>query len=83
MGGTVAIASGKQLRAIASNSSESNYTYDDRNHAELTPQNIASRFKGCILVCPAISVKLPSDLIVYILENLIIPFYPEVFPSSL
>jgi alpha-beta hydrolase superfamily lysophospholipase len=76
MGGAVAMACGREMQKLALNSSKFKYAYDD-DDSDMTPQDIACKFKGCILICPAISVKLPSELVILILEYFVIPIIPQ------
>lgn len=76
MGGSTALYVGHML----SNRTESS---NPNNHL----LNISTLFRGCLLVCPAIDIKMPPSIVVTTLDYLIVPFFrdypiPEIFSQK-
>jgi alpha-beta hydrolase superfamily lysophospholipase len=40
-------------------------------------QSISAFFRGCLLLCPAIDIKMPPAIVVTALDYLIVPFFPN------
>jgi hypothetical protein len=67
---------------------DSNNSTDNDNTDNESIQKISLHFKGCILLCPAIDIKKPSQFIVNVLDYLIVPFFgrfsiPEIIQKSI
>jgi hypothetical protein len=70
------------------NNNANSYNNKNINHDDKNMYKISLYFKGCILLCPTISVKKPADFIVNILDYLVVPFFghfsiPEILNRNL
>jgi alpha-beta hydrolase superfamily lysophospholipase len=66
MGGSTAICVGQLLT--------------DERMASITKgkreRNVSDYFRGCLLLCPAIDIKMPPAFVVAMLDYLVVPFFP-------
>ena len=65
MGGSTAVAFGHYLSVL-----KKEIDTDDKD-----AQSISTLFRGCLLCCPAIDIKVPSPIIVTIMDYFIVPFF--------
>lgn len=76
LGGVVTIATGLELQYIKEKTSKNTYSDAFTSIAEL--------FKGCVILCPAISLDLPPQIVLSFLEHCVLPVVPRVkIPSCI
>ena len=86
MGGATAVRSGLEIQDILEGEDGKHPLYDRTTspgdesgltEEVMTAKAIASLFQGCILLCPCISLKLPSLPVRLLLEHAILPWFPS------